>query len=697
MFRLPKLLANFFLLFTLTTLLVYPQGGLPVQNYETAFRVLPDISEMTYDEAMDLIDDAESGAIEYKYSPEDIEKIIDLIILFARQGILPNEVDEAIELERDIQELLYGEEDSYECSFRGGYYIIPAVSYGKGDLVLCKNWISRSAHQTGKFIRKKKKAIIIGAAAVIAVATVVGIAAALTATAAATAAAAADNNNSPRAYKPSEPQASSSATPNLYAKMEEPMTSFKENIANEQFFQPSSYGEASFKENGRVLGSLFAHDTFNHLSGQFPSQPVRETPFNFEHQKIDRKFATDYTPSYTSNNKEPDFNALAYQFQGERELSSGHLTQAVYDFNKAIELNPTSPIPYLDRGVAHFRLGEYDRSLEDYHEYTAQVEKTQPLSVPAFSLGFVQGLPRGIYESGTGFALFVSDIVTRPIHTGIEVWGALKTISTIAGSAEWSALSEALAPEAHRLVRDWDSIPSDERGKLAGYVFGKYGADIIIPGALAKAVSRGVKGAQELGAVYKTLQNAEKALLLETASELGSGVKIGEAMQATRATVALGGEMGLSVREMTQLKQAGNLERTVETIANNPALCESAERFANAKKMLQPHKKSFMPEARARELIHEAGIPTFSRPKGIPENFQVRISEKGAGIEYVHPTNEHISVRVMPGSPHSPFPHQQQPYVVQMQSGKAVDKCGNMVDKRAPEAHISIDEFIYRE
>ncbi len=83
------------------------------------------------------------------------------------------------------------------------------------------------------------------------------------------------------------------------------------------------------------------------------------------------------------------------------------------------------------------------------------------------------------------------------------------------------------------------------------------------------------------------------------------------------------------------------------------------------------------PEFKVRELIHETGIPTFSRPKGIPENYIVTISGKRAGMKYVHPQNEHTCVRVMPGKPHSPFPYQQKPYVVQMKDGKAFDNHGN--------------------
>ena len=100
-------------------------------------------------------------------------------------------------------------------------------------------------------------------------------------------------------------------------------------------------------------------------------------------------------------------------------------------------------------------------------------------------------------------------------------------------------------------------------------------------------------------------------------------------------------------------------------------------------------------KSRARELIHQTGIQTFQRPAGIPENFIIKITGKGAGMEYVHPTNSHIRVRVMPGKPHSPNPSQQKPYVIYKQHGKILDKFGNDVMASSPEAHIPLDEFVY--
>ncbi len=51
----------------------------------------------------------------------------------------------------------------------------------------------------------------------------------------------------------------------------------------------------------------------------------------------------------------------------------------------------------------------------------------------------------------------------------------------------------------------------------------------------------------------------------------------------------------------------------------------------------------------------------------------------------------------MPGKPHSPFPHQQDPYVNYTKNGKDVDKFGNVVDPNSVESHIPYNEFKYGE
>ena len=104
-----------------------------------------------------------------------------------------------------------------------------------------------------------------------------------------------------------------------------------------------------------------------------------------------------------------------------------------------------------------------------------------------------------------------------------------------------------------------------------------------------------------------------------------------------------------------------------------------------------------MPESQIRELIHSTDIPTFARPKGIPENYRIKLSDKPGGVKYVHPIDEGTYIRIMPGKPHSKNPSQERPYVIQRINGKSLDKHGNIVSKKSEEAHIPIEEFIYKE
>lgn len=177
--------------------------------------------------------------------------------------------------------------------------------------------------------------------------------------------------------------------------------------------------------------------------------------------------------------------------------------------------------------------------------------------------------------------------------------------------------------------------------------------------------------------------------------------KFREVIEAGKETAVLAEELGFSAKEIAQLEQAGALEKTVtrayKELVNNPAMFESKQRFKQATDFLKEYKGKYMPEIRVRELIHEAGVKTFPRPKGIPDNYRVKLSNKGAGIKYVHPIDEGTYVRVMPGQPYSQKPGQQRPYVNHRIHGKSIDKFGNFVSNKSKKAHIPVEEFIYRD
>ena len=204
-------------------------------------------------------------------------------------------------------------------------------------------------------------------------------------------------------------------------------------------------------------------------------------------------------------------------------------TTTIQDFGKALELNPTNPLTYLERGVAHFNLGQYDHSLSDYQQYVAQKPMLhEPFSLSLFTQGFVTSLPGGIYESGRGLLVFMTDFIIHPINTGAQVLDSLVILKDLVKSEEWKTCAKVLAPEIYELVTNWDAIDSYERGKLAGYAFGKYGADILLPGAVTKA---GLKGTRELSSVCKNLKLADKTLLLESVNEVKNAAKIGQIVE----------------------------------------------------------------------------------------------------------------------------------------------------------------------
>ena len=162
---------------------------------------------------------------------------------------------------------------------------------------------------------------------------------------------------------------------------------------------------------------------------------------------------------------------------------------------------------------------------------------------------------------------------------------------------------------------------------------------------------------------------------------------------------ALAEGLGFTAHQIAALQKSGSLEKSVsqtfETIVSDRVKFESFNKFDKAQDYLKAYKE-FMPEEKCRELIHQTGIATFPRPAGIPKDFRTKLSNKGAGIKYVHPENHQTYIRVMPGKPHAKHLHQQKPYIIYMKDGKTLDKIGRVVAADAPEAHIPINEFKYK-
>ncbi len=323
------------------------------------------------------------------------------------------------------------------------------------------------------------------------------------------------------------------------------------------------------EENGRIIGSLFAHKAVDSLTNSFVQNPtfateLKDFGFNSQyptpgwlqtypdsstimpHPSTDLAFSTDYTTSYAGNFG--DLNAMSYQVRGDLALNSQCYVQAVQDFGKAISLDPSNPTLYLERGIANFELGNYEQSIADYNQFVEK--KAEPFSVTDFSLGFAKGVPKGAYDSGKGAFLFLSDFVTHPVQTSKQVVDSISQLATLVKNDEFGVVAESLSPELHQLVTQWDTLPSETRGELAGYAVGKLGTDLLAPGAVAKVASKSVNSARELVAVCKNLQIAQETLVLETAAGIGIPAKVAEIVEMGKNKLTFGEGLGVINKEI---------------------------------------------------------------------------------------------------------------------------------------------------
>jgi len=669
----------------------HPNTGMQIWIAQEAFEV-PDPRSLSYDEVFDLLELIESDSFEERCSLEQLEQINYLISMLAIQGAKEGN---RCDVEHSIASLsMPGSGTSYE-------------------IFLCKSWVKKQWEHTKKFVKKHKKEIIIGAIVVVAAVVVVVAASAIASSVAAGAAASGAAAAGDSKEKDRKPLSETPPAESLHSSLDDQISAFRENVADEQL---EAGGGLSPEENGRIMGSMFTHNMVDILENQAKENPLlaydlrnigMDSPYlrtpewmpssnPSPHISADHAFSTNYAPFWKESGM--DLNTLIYQARGEWALSSGSYSQALHDFDRAIEAGNKDA--YLGRGVAHLGLGKYEESISDYQAYASQTK--QSFSTVDFSVGFAKGLPKGVYESGEGMLMFVTDLATHPIQTGGAVYDAISQLSHLAKAGEWEVIAESLSPELHQLVSQWDSLSDKERGELSGYAFGKHGSDILLPGATAKLAAKGCTAAKELAAVCNNLKTAERVLAFEAITEGGvAGVNVPERMMTTKNTLTMGEDLGLPVKEIGALKQSGELERITgkgrDFFAGNPEMQASYDLFRNAQTTLKPYTKKPMSEVEARSLIHQTGVKTLPKPAGIPEDYAIIISEKGAGMIYVHPNDSTTSVRVMPGKPHSPLPHQQQPYVIQMKDGEVLDKFGNIVKDTSPEAHIAYEEFVYRD
>jgi tetratricopeptide (TPR) repeat protein len=662
--RIPSLFSKCLISFLIPAIVTQPLYGmhdntyLKSQSFQDPFN---SSKQITYDRVLQYLDDIESGVLESRCKAQDLDKINAWLIYLARTGVIPGDTEAESLLEIDIEEL-----DEDESSFEyGSYYdgderfmLIPTITANNFESFICKSWLSKKWKQTKKFIKDHKKEILIGAAIIVGAAVVVAcvsLGAAATAVGGAAVGASESNQDKDKSnIKASDVHDQTSTI------RQDVLT--KELVALEDKNFP-------LEENARLLGQASAQLAFEKVLNSVSCN----TYFSSDLEKmggltpetahlIDVAFSKPI--SWYSWDYSNGFKENVYAARGSYALNIKAYDQAFSDFGKALELNSNNADVYLNRAFANLETGNITAALKDFDKHKA-VSSLAAGDIYDFSIEFLKNGPLGAKDSCEGSCEFVLNVACHPIVTSKQMISAINYLKEVAVSGEWADMAQILAPELSELVLNWDNLSYKERGARSGYIFGKYGTDCLIGGGLMKAGKLTASQIKGLVAARKVLIRAEQTLAIENA------------MSFSKTSSSVFEEVGAKVG-------AGLSEE---------AMLSSIQKFKKAKEFLSSYKGQYMPEAQLRNLIKEAGLEAVPRPKGIPESFRVKISDKCSGIVYMHPENNQTSVRVMFGKPHSPWPAQQKSYIVVQKDGKFLDKNGISHVSESPEIHIPLEEF----
>ncbi len=341
----------------------------------------------------------------------------------------------------------------------------------------------------------------------------------------------------------------------------------------------------------------------------------------------------------------------AYFHKGIIESEAGYYDDAILSLSHVIAQDPKNKQAYFERAVAYFEMGKFEESLSDYlasdtKSFDSSIKGTFSLD---YAEGLLKGMKKGVQEEFADmlpmwapimnvglWALTYSQVPSAKLITA--------TLSCIAAAGVYFAADQMVA-ELKELVTNWNQLSEGNRGELAGYLIGKYGVDVFAFAGSAKVME-----------AYRNLKRANQLLNFE-----------------------------IILTDQAHLAQIKARYKVIEKFKRDETYIQ--KNFG----------RKVYTEKEIRSHLLKKGYPIPDRPSGIPEHFITRFSDKGCGISYHDPANPNYNyIRLMPGKPHSPNPHQQIPYIVHVKDGKTLNATGRPIPSKEPQAHISPDQYVYR-
>jgi len=208
----------------------------------------------------------------------------------------------------------------------------------------------------------------------------------------------------------------------------------------------------------------------------------------------------------------------------------GLYQKAISSLSYAIRANPRNQDAYIERAISYFEMGDLDKALADYllsgDLSTSDRSKLQWLEITQLSAG----IAIGVLEGGThGVVDFLPGVLGSIRGVGNGLWAfctdpvgasqefadaALHCVEYIKSHSSLEIL-QRMVPELQELIQNYDCLSDYQKGKLIGYVIGKYGIDIFLWSGSLKAVK-----------YYQDLRRANQLMTLEALASPKNAQKI---------------------------------------------------------------------------------------------------------------------------------------------------------------------------
>lgn len=230
------------------------------------------------------------------------------------------------------------------------------------------------------------------------------------------------------------------------------------------------------------------------------------------------------------NNLENELISKLYLLKGQVQSEFCLYADAIVSLTRTIHKNPSLKESYLERAVAYFEIGEFDKAIEDFLESGFKRTLQNPSTFWKTSAEMSLGIILGINEGGAhSFSTFIPEslstlrglskglwaIVAHPIDSSNAFADAVVSCIEYLRLNSTADLLKEVVPELKELIENYDQLEDFKKGRLIGYVVGKYGVDIL-------ACKYSTKAAK----MYLDLKKANQVMTLEALASPATTQKV---------------------------------------------------------------------------------------------------------------------------------------------------------------------------